>query len=188
MIETPGDAVLLAWLNAQDPGGAPVLAYLPHGQGEVHFAGLTLHFLDPDQPILNDLLNHLAVPSTSERHRQPLEPPAHAQLSTGPLPPTLLAPPDGATLPQRQDHHWHFDWENVPEARQYQIVILGAAAHIPLFNSKTDDSEATIPQQQGKILGRNLIGWTWQVRAQDRDGLWGDWSLSRTFDVLPTNK
>jgi hypothetical protein len=162
--------------------------YLPHGLGEVVFAGLTLHFLAPDQPILNDLLNHLADDSTAQRHRRSLEAPVHARSSEGSPPPTLLAPPDGATLPQPQDDHWRFDWEQVEGAQQYQLVVLGAVAHIPLFNSRTHDSEATIPRQQGRILGRNLIGWTWQVRAQDRDGQWGDWSVSRTFDVLPSRQ
>jgi hypothetical protein len=101
------------------------------------------------------------------------------------LPPQLLEPIADAALPQPYAGEWRFDWEDIPGAKGYEIVVLGPAAVFPLVKRKTISSEHGVPVSEGYIAAHNLRGWSWRVRAQHADGTWGPWSNVRRFNINP---
>src|ERR1044071_766954 len=57
------------------------------------------------------------------------------------LGPRLTSPAPGATLPQPESGEWQFDWDDVPGARSYEIVVTGSTAAFPLLLVTTERSE-----------------------------------------------
>jgi serine/threonine protein kinase/thiol-disulfide isomerase/thioredoxin len=104
--------------------------------------------------------------------------------------PQLLDPRDGAMMDNgsfdRTDPIvWDFDWEDVPGATQYHLHVIGGMARIPVVNQQTLRDSAYQHRSPGSyIVGRNLKGWRWKVRAKVGDD-WEPWSEERTFDVRP---
>jgi hypothetical protein len=104
---------------------------------------------------------------------------------SGPKAPVLVTPVAGAVLPQPESGLWIFEWKSVRKAKQYEIYIIAAEATFPLADSITPSTHFVVPQRGGYIIDRHLKGWTWRVRAQDKNGQLGSWSESRQFDVAP---
>ena len=182
IVETPPAAVVLAWLSQEETNSRPVLGYLPYGKGYVVFMSQPLISPGPASSFSSSLINSLARYTPDEVRAVPLAVPVGTGASRG-LPPRLLEPLAGATLPQPETAEWWFDWDDVPGAKSYEIVVLGPAAMFPLFHTSTTKSEYAAPVRPGYIWDANLEGWSWRVRAQYSDAAWGPWSVARRFNV-----
>ena len=110
--------------------------------------------------------------------------------------PQLVAPVEGAVLDNgRADFDrstdaviWEFDWSDCPGAIEYDIFVMGPGAIYPLVlnrsgNPITESSFRSV-SCGSYIIDANRRGWRWRVRALT-DGVWGQWSAERTFDVEP---
>ena len=97
---------------------------------------------------------------------------------------------------QPGDGEWRFDWEDIPAADHYEIVILGPSASIPLVHAVTHKSEFNVGslnsentdevQKAGYVADHNLRGWSWRVRAKLSNGIWGAWSREQRFNIRRT--
>ena len=180
LTEAPQNAVLLAWLNSGDAEPHPVLGYLPYGNGYVMFVGQAFIF---PHPVCTNLIIALGRYSLDEMKRLPVLAPVPAPVTAG-VGPRLLEPIADATLPQPEAENWHFDWEDIPYAKSYELVVLGPSAVFPLVRAITTDSEYVYDPDSGYIADHNLLDWSWRVRAQNRNGKWGPWSRIRRFNVM----
>jgi hypothetical protein len=108
---------------------------------------------------------------------------AAVRAADGPLPPDLLAPSTAETLSQGSRAIWHFEWTPVENATQYELSVSGPNAQFPLINVKTEKPKYDHKFGRGYIAQQNKLNWTWKVRAKDAFGVWGDWSVTRVFDV-----
>ena len=178
--EAPPDAVLLAWLNSGEADPRPVLGYLPYGGGYVMFVGQA--FIVPS-PIGKSLIGSLARYSLDDLKQLPVPAPV-AAAAPAEVGPRLLEPIADATLPQPELDAWRFDWEDTPDAKAYELVVLGSSAVFPLVHTITRTSEYVYDERSGYIADHNLVGWSWRVRAQYRSGKWGPWSRIRRFNVM----
>jgi len=176
--EMPSSAVVLASLNQLEPNRLPVLGYLPYGSGYVVFVGNAL----THPSLFDSVTNAVARLSIEDIQQVSMGQPVVAERSLEPRP-KLIEPISDATLPQPYSAEWRFDWEDVPGAKGYEIVILGRTAVFPLAQMRTVKSEHTIPISQGYIAAHNLLGWSWRVRAQNANGTWGPWSNVLRFNV-----
>ena len=182
--EAPPAAVILAWLSrVEETNPRPVVGYLPHGKGYVVFMSQPLISPGPANAFSSSLINSLVRYTPEEIKTIPLGVPVFARESRG-LPPNLLEPLAGATLPQPEIAEWRFDWDDVPGVKSYEIVVLGPAAMFPLFHTSTINSEYTAPVKPGYIADFNLEGWSWRVRAHYSDAASGPWSAARRFNVM----
>jgi Ca-activated chloride channel family protein len=111
------------------------------------------------------------------------KPPASLR-PAGPQPPVLITPIENALLSPPELNEWRFDWEDVPNARRYQIVVNVPDAAVPIIDEETRASTYTLPRRRVVNPKQNSRGWTWKVRVQTADGAWGAWSESRPFDVF----
>jgi hypothetical protein len=185
----PKEAVLLAWLGYAETNLLPVLGYLPYGQGYVTFVGHSLITSDSARSLSVSLLNSVERYPLKKLKGLTVGGPVVAKQWAGLLAPGLLQPALNATLPQPASGEWHFDWEDVPTAQKYELVVLGPSALIPLVQTETSASEYTVKKKRGGYIAEaNLRGWSWRVRAQDRNGGWGPWSKLRRFNVSPQNQ
>ena len=105
--------------------------------------------------------------------------------------PKLLSPAEGALLDNgRTDGlnliEWEFDWSDCSNVDTYHLYVIGGSATIPLIDNNTITDSDYQFTGTGYIASMNAEGWQWRVRAS-RDGQWGAWSQSRTFDVEPPN-
>ena len=182
--ESPPEAVLLAWLNQGEANPRPVLGYLPYGSGYVVFVGQG--FISPDL-FSSSLISALGRFNRGELTKLAALPPKVAAPSVG-VGPTLLEPIADATLPQPESGAWRFDWDDVPGAQAYEIVVLGASAAFPIVQTTTTTSEYVFDRRSGYIIDSNLLGWSWRVRAQHLNGTWGPWSRIRRFNVMPMTR
>lgn len=180
--EAPSAAVLLAWLSREEDNPRPVLGYIPYGKGYVVFMSQSLISRNPSEAFNNSLINTLVRYTPEEISRMPIGSPVLARESSG-MPPLLLEPVAGATLPQLQTAEWRFDWDDVPGAKSYEIVVLGPSAMFPLFHVTTTKSEFVAPIREGYISDLNLEGWSWRVRAQYSGSSRGPWTTARRFNV-----
>ena len=181
--EAPPAAVVLAWLSREEVNPRPALGYLPHGKGYVVFMGQSLISHGPPSAFASGLINSLARYTSEEIRQLPRALPVIASESKG-MVPQLLEPVAGATLPQLESAEWRYDWDDVPGANSYEIVILGPSAMFPLFHVTTTKSEFVAPVRQGYIWDGNLEGWSWRVRAQYGATSSGPWSAARRFNVI----
>jgi hypothetical protein len=102
------------------------------------------------------------------------------------LPLALLAPPDGAVLPQNDStigcpYHpdrgyglrIEFDWADADSTLgpvTYHLFVKKASAQYPLFNGAVPQSETTLLSCNGFVIDQNLTGWLWYARAFDPSG------------------
>jgi hypothetical protein len=181
--EAPAGAVVLAWLSREEDNPRPALGYLPYGNGYVVFMSQSLIEPGPSSAFNSNLVNALVRYRSEEIRQIPVGPPVVANESTG-MPPVLLEPVAGATLPQPESADWRFDWDDVPGAKSYELVVLGPSAMFPLFHVTTTKSEFIAPARQGYIVDANLEGWSWRVRTHYGGTTCGPWTASRRFNVM----
>lgn len=188
--KAPKEAVVLGWMNRKNE--TPVLGYLPYGKGYVVFVGRASISRLPEHSFARDLINSIRRYSLDDLMQMQATQVITSDIPPGPGP-VLIAPTNNSDLPQPGDGEWRFDWEDVPGADTYEIVILGSSAHVPLGHIYTQKSEFNVggirpgnPDERykaGYIADHNLRGWSWKVRARLSNGKWGDWSSERRFNV-----
>jgi hypothetical protein len=105
--------------------------------------------------------------------------------------PQLISPEEGAILDNgRRDGSdpilWDFDWSDCQGTTAYHLYVIGANASIPVIDDPALTESSFHFTSQGYIADINRFDWRWKVRAQV-DGVWGDWSPERTFDVEPVD-
>lgn len=107
--------------------------------------------------------------------------------------PRLVTPEIGAVLDNgcsfdtSNPMTWDFDWEDVPGASSYHLVVRGAGATRPLIDrSGLPGSSFHFETTGGYIITDNTRGWRWRVRALV-EGTFGAWSVERIFHVEPNN-
>ena len=182
--ELPPGAVPLAWMTQVSTNRWPVLGYLPYGNGSVVFVGQAL-VSGPQYRSFSETLIRSAGRYTPQEIAQLPTAAAFVSDELADLGPRLIAPVSGGILPQPGSGEWRFDWQHVPSAKNYEIVVLGPAAAFPIVRAITSTSYFVRGISDGYIIDSNLRGWTWRVRAQYQDGKWGPWSRIRSFDVKP---
>lgn len=177
--EAPQTAVQLAWLNQLETNPQPVLGYLTYGSGYVVFVGQTLITLPP---FTTSLISSFARYTVEEVRQLPVPGPVFAVQSLERTA-RLLKPEPDATLPQPEVGEWRFDWEDIPAATGYEIVVLGPSAAVPKVRATTTTSEYVVAVSSGYIAEHNLRGWSWRVRCRYPNGAWSSWSAVRRFNV-----
>lgn len=181
--EVPPAATVLAWLSPTETNSRPALGYLSYGKGYIVFMSQPLIAPGPSSSFSSSLINSLARYTPEEIRQFPIASPRFGRESKG-IPPALLEPVAGATLPQPETAEWRFDWDDVPGAKSYEIVVLGPAAMFPMLHTSTTNSEYVAPIKQGYIWEKNLEGWSWRVRALYGGASSGPWSPARRFNVV----
>ncbi len=160
------------------PGGALISTsggrgFLPYGLGGVTTCSLAT----------TGNSSHLYAASYgSGIYMTPLSPPPIPE--PVPPPPVLISPKADDVVPQPYDG-WTFEWQSVSGAQDYQLYVIHTGSTIPVANVKTIGTHYRIIKEGNYIAGPNLTDWTWKVRAQNGDGIWGPWSEIRTFSVAP---
>jgi hypothetical protein len=82
---------------------------------------------------------------------------------------------------------WTFIWNDVPNATQYHLYVIGATATTPVLDLPNLRTTDYVSKRTGSyIADRNQRGWRWKVRARV-NGQWSAWSEERQFDVEPVN-
>ncbi|EDP94844.1 hypothetical protein KAOT1_01420 [Kordia algicida OT-1] len=104
---------------------------------------------------------------------------------------TLNSPQSNASLAngiesRNASFSWDFDWEDVPNAEQYEIVIIHPNNNKKSILKNTPVSRYQLVQRGG-LKNNELIGWKWKVRAFI-NGSYRDWSATRTFNVKQAKK
>jgi hypothetical protein len=107
--------------------------------------------------------------------------------------PQLISPPaygamlDNGRTDRLDDIVWDFDWSDVPGASHYHLYVIHSGSWIPVIDRPDLTQSSFHDVSPGAyIIDANRFAWTWKVRAKV-DGVWGDWSPVRTFDVEPVN-
>jgi hypothetical protein len=195
IVKAPKEAVFLASLNQSKE--IPVLGYLPYGRGYVVFIGQALFFRRPDHSLSRNLIDALGHYSLGELQQLLATEVLLAEEPEG-IAPRLIEPLHNSTFPQPGVSEWRFDWEDIPGAENYEIVILGPSASIPLTAVIIDKSEFTLSSRKSEdqvgarngsyIAVHNLLGWSWKVRAQYNNGKRGPWSSERRFNISPRSQ
>jgi len=101
--------------------------------------------------------------------------------------PTLLSPANGAELANNEWYTyivWHFSWEPVQDATNYRLQIFSPDSITPIYDRTNVWGSAFNHYMPWLVSEENRIGWSWQVQANS-NGVWGDWSETRSFDVAP---
>lgn len=78
-----------------------------------------------------------------------------------------------------------FDWNDVPGATGYQIVVALEGAAQPAVDESVDDSEFTHTACNTFVIDENLEGWRWRFRAQEGGETFGEWSVWFSFAFAP---
>lgn len=183
--EAPNNAVLLAWFNRGEVNPRPVLGYLPYGKGYVVFMGQGLIPIPAGRSFPLSLIKALARHSIDEIKHVPQGPLVFAE-ETFEAAPRLAEPAADAIFPQPEVGEWRFDWDDVPSAKEYEIVVLGPDATIPAIRARSTTSEFIQSVRPAThIIDANLSGWSVRVRVLYRNDKWGPWSQIRRFNVAP---
>jgi hypothetical protein len=115
-----------------------------------------------------------------------LGPAAVSKRATTDLVPLLLLPEPGAALANDCGAPtWAFDWEDVPGATQYEILVRGP--HSPrAVVDRNDLTESSYTRDVSDVVvpSGDQQGWRWRVRAFV-SGVWQNWSPEQTFNVEP---
>lgn len=183
--EAPNNAVLLAWFNRGEVNPRPVLGYLHYGNGCVVFVGQTLIPVSTGRAFPLTLIKALARHSIDELRSLPQGPLVFAEegFETAPR---LAEPVAEAILPQPGMGEWRFDWDDVPSAKEYEIVVLGPDAAFPAIRARSTTSEfIQTVRPATHIIDAHLSGWSVRVRVLYDNGKWGPWSQIRRFNVAP---
>jgi hypothetical protein len=104
--------------------------------------------------------------------------------------PSPLAPEEGAKLDNgctnRQNGiFWEFDWSDCTGAESYEFYLKPPGAQEPLDRGGLSSSSYTVLEDRF-VPEESRLGWFWKVRA-NVNGVWGNWSPERKFDVEPVN-
>ncbi len=100
--------------------------------------------------------------------------------------PKLLKPAANTTLANGMQNNsisytWYFDWANVPNAQQYEILISHPTNAGKSLRKTVTKSEYKLVQKHHKSSAE-LLGWSWKVRAII-NGSYTNWSISQKFTV-----
>lgn len=182
--ELPPGAVVLAWLNQRETTPRPVVGYLTYGRGYLVFMSQPLIALGSSSAFTTSLINSMARFTPDQIRQIPIATPVLGTDLKGTAP-ALVTPVAGAVLPQPATAEWRFDWDDVPGAKSYELVVLGPSAMFPLIRAVTVESEYVAPIKEGYIWEGNLEGWSWRVRANHGGAASGPWSPVRRFNVSP---
>jgi len=103
--------------------------------------------------------------------------------------PTLISPATGAVMDngcngQSNEIVWDFDWSDCSGADKYHLYVIGPTATYPVVDDSSIISSSYQYVSLGVIADQFRLGWRWRVRAEI-NGVWGEWSDERTFDVEP---
>jgi hypothetical protein len=117
-----------------------------------------------------------------------------------PARPTLIAPAADAAIPQNNPesgcafhssagggYRIDFDWEDVSAPAglaRYEIYAKRDQSIIPIVDTVTQSSDYVHVACSAYVADANLEGWTWRVRAVDRNGRFSDW-VERPFSYAP---
>jgi hypothetical protein len=97
--------------------------------------------------------------------------------------PALVTPIDHALLSSPDKNEWRFIWEEVPNAKKYEIVIHAPNVDVPVIKAEMRGTRYVVGRAF-RSAGFSAKGWSWQVRAQSANGAWSPWSETRPFDVF----
>lgn len=109
-----------------------------------------------------------------------------SSLTAPPDSPTLIAPARGQLMDNgcpdcSEPVKWHFQWTEVPDASEYHLYVIGAAATLPLIDERAVPFATYSYVSQGTMV---VETWTWKVRAKVH-GVWSAWGEGRAFGVEP---
>ncbi len=117
-----------------------------------------------------------------------------AAQTQGPPVPTPISPPIGAVIQQNtascRGFRIRFEW-SVPEPRdifEYQIKILGPGMRDYAVDRLVPGRSFLWNSCEIGITDQNLSGWTWRVRARDRERQWGFWTPAILFHFAHAGK
>jgi len=128
------------------------------------------------------------TPTNPSAGSTPSSPPASVASA-----PRLLAPPAGHTVRQNDPssgcardpfygsgYRIVFDWEDLPGASAYHLLVRHPQAVYPLVDAELSGSRHEYASC-GFVVDGNREGWIWRVRAREAGGGWGAWSAERSF-------
>ncbi|MEM6685337.1 MAG: RICIN domain-containing protein, partial [Bacteroidota bacterium] len=100
---------------------------------------------------------------------------------------TLTSPFQNGMLPNgientNTSYTWNFDWLDVPNAEQYEILISHPNDASKSLHTSTPVSYYQLTQRV-HYKNNELRGWNWKVRVF-RNGSYSQWSTPRTFNVI----
>jgi len=99
--------------------------------------------------------------------------------------PTLLAPAEGAVVPQPYQQANVFLWSEPAGRRrvlEYQLHVLGPNSTLPAINVRVPGLRYRDRRERCTYVADvNRAGWTWKVRAHFTDGAKSPWSDERSF-------
>ena len=81
---------------------------------------------------------------------------------------------------------WEFDWSDCEGAEAYEIYVKLGSAQEPLLDRPGLTTSSFTVLEDRFIPEESRVGWFWRVRAR-LNGIWGNWSPERNFDVEPAN-
>ena len=105
--------------------------------------------------------------------------------------PTLLTPEEGASMDNGCANRengilWEFDWSDCAGAQSYEIYVKQRNEQEPLID-RAALTTSSFSMLENRIVPEELrLGWFWKVRAEV-NGVLGDWSPERNFDVERVN-
>ena len=80
---------------------------------------------------------------------------------------------------------WDFDWSMCSGASDYHLYVKHQSSTYPVIDRSDLTSSSFHKDGPGDyIINSNRFDWRWKVRAKV-NGVWGDWSEERHFDVEP---
>ncbi len=110
--------------------------------------------------------------------------PTH-ESSPVPTPPSLVLPPNGATMPQPYNQPWVFRWDgpsNPDDVERYELLVMKNGAPSPIIDKLV--AQNTLTDQRSKCFYlAEKDQFLWKVRVQNRQGTWSGWSREFLFNV-----
>jgi len=105
--------------------------------------------------------------------------------------PMLVSPENGVTMDNgcvvgSDKIVWDFDWNDYPNATQYQLYVKNIKATVPLINEQYIYNSSYHFEYSGYVLNDYRYNWEWKVRAMVNNQ-WTNWSETRYFNAEPVN-
>jgi len=97
--------------------------------------------------------------------------------------PPMYAKVMNGTKDFKKGYSWHFTWQPVPNAGQYEIHIGHFHSGVNIHNYLGGTSYYHT-REAAYVEPQSLYGWFWKVRAEV-NRVWGPWSEMRNFEVEP---
>ena len=79
---------------------------------------------------------------------------------------------------------WEFSWSACPNVESYHLFVQHAAASRLTIDDPSLTSTTFRQESRSYVLNDNRLDWRWRVRSRQQ-GVWGDWTPERTFNVEP---